>query len=67
MTGSIDENFAAKIKAACRQTAARVVRVASQTGTSIIVWDDERAEVREISPAEAEQQLSAARSDRSSG
>jgi hypothetical protein len=47
-----------KIEAACSQAATRVVRVARQTGTQIIIWDHERGQVRHISPDEALEQLS---------
>jgi hypothetical protein len=47
-----------KIQAACSQAATRVVRVARQAGTQIIIWDHERGQLRAISPDEALEQLS---------
>jgi hypothetical protein len=58
MPESIDQTFTAKIEAACRRAAARVVRLARQTDTPIIIWDHERGQVRAISPDEAQEQLS---------
>jgi hypothetical protein len=58
MSDSIDQNFGANIDAACRQAAAKVVRLARQTGTPVIIWDQDRDEVRAISPDEAHKQLS---------
>jgi hypothetical protein len=48
MPDSIDETLSAKADAAFRRAAAKVVRVARQTGTPIIIWD--RGEIRAISP-----------------
>jgi len=45
-----DQSLTAKADAAFRQAAAKVVRLARQTGTPIIVWD--RGGVRAISPDE---------------
>jgi hypothetical protein len=53
-----DESMTAKADAAFRQAATRVVRVARQTGTQIIIWDHDRGEVLAISPDEALEQLS---------
>ncbi len=60
MPESIDQTLTAKIEAAGRQTAAKVVQLARQTGTPIIIWDHDRHEVRAISPDEALEQLSGA-------
>ena len=57
MPQSTGQTFRAKIEAACRQAAARVVRLAMQTGTPVITWDPERGEVLPISPDEAEERL----------
>ena len=46
-----------KADAAFRKAAARVVRLARQTGTPIITWDPELGQVRAISPDEAEERL----------
>jgi hypothetical protein len=53
-----DQSMTAKADAAFRQAATRVVRVARQTGTQIIIWDHDRGEVLAISPDEALEQLS---------
>jgi hypothetical protein len=53
-----DESMTAKADAAFRQAATRVVRVARQAGTQIIIWDHERGQLRAISPDEALEQLS---------
>jgi hypothetical protein len=57
MPQSTVQTFSAKIEAACRQAAARVVRLARQTGTPVITWDPERGQVLAISPDEAEERL----------
>jgi len=46
-----DQSLTAKADAAFRQAAAKVIRLARQTGTPVIVWD--RDEIRAISPDEA--------------
>ena len=53
-----NDSLITKIQAASSQAATKVVRVARQTGTKIIVWDHDRGEVRAISPDEALEQLS---------
>jgi hypothetical protein len=53
-----NDGLITKIEAAVRQAATKVVRVARQTGTPIIIWDHDRGEVRAISPDEALEQLS---------
>ena len=53
-----DQSISAKADAAFRQAADRVVRLARQTGTPIIVWDDERGEVQGITPDEVLERLS---------
>ena len=58
MSEASDQSISAKADAAFRQAADRVVRLARQTGTPIIVWDDERGEVRGITPDEAIERLS---------
>jgi hypothetical protein len=55
MSEPTDESLTAKIDAAFRQAAAKVVRLARQTGTPIIVW--ERDGIRAISPDEAEERM----------
>jgi len=45
-----DQSLTAKADAAFRQAAAKVVRLARQTGTPIIVW--ERGGIRAIDPDE---------------
>ena len=45
-----DESLITKANAAFRQAAAKVVRLARQTGTPIIVWD--RDAIRAIQPDE---------------
>jgi hypothetical protein len=57
MPQSTGQTFRAKIEAGCRQAAARVVRLARQTGTPIVTWDPELGQVRAISPDEAEERL----------
>jgi hypothetical protein len=54
-----DQSIAAKANAAFRQAAAKVVLLARQTGTPIIIWDHDRGQVRAISPDQAQEQLSA--------
>jgi len=55
MSESFDESLTAKADAAFRQAAVQVVRLARQTGTSIIVWD--HGEIRAITPEEAEKRI----------
>jgi hypothetical protein len=55
MSEPTDQSLTAKADAAFRQAAAKVVRIARQTGTSIIVWD--RGGIRAISPDEAEKRM----------
>jgi hypothetical protein len=57
MPQSTGQAFRAKIEAACRQAAARVLRLATQTETPVITWDPERGQVLAISPDEAEKRL----------
>ena len=58
MSEPTDQSMTAKADAAFRQAATKVVRVARQTGTSIIIWDHDLGQVRAISPDEALEQLS---------
>jgi hypothetical protein len=55
---SIVPTFTAKVEAACRQAADKVVPLARQTGTPIIIWDHDLGQVRAISADEAQEQLS---------
>jgi hypothetical protein len=58
MPKSIVQTFNAKVEAACRQAADKVVQLARQSGTSIIIWDHDRRQVQAISPDEAQERLS---------
>jgi hypothetical protein len=58
MPESTEQDFTAKVQAACRQAADKVVQLARQTGTPIIIWDHDLGRVRAISPDEAQEQLS---------
>jgi hypothetical protein len=58
MPKSIVQTFTAKVEAACRQAADKVVQLARQSGTSIIIWDHDRRQVQAISPDEAQERLS---------
>jgi len=55
MSEPIDQSLTEKADAAFRQAAAKVIRLARQTGTPIIVWD--RGGIRAISPDEAEERM----------
>jgi predicted ATPase len=57
MPNSIEHTFAANVQTACNRAAARVVHLARQTGTPVIIWDHETGQVRAISPDEAEERL----------
>ncbi len=48
-------SFTEKVEAACRDAAARVVRVARASGTNIIIWED--GAIRYITPDEAEERI----------
>jgi hypothetical protein len=58
MPKSIVQTFNAKVEAACWQAADKVVQLARQSGTSIIIWDHDRRQVQAISPDEAQERLS---------
>ena len=58
MPKSIVQTFNAKVEAAFRQAADKVVQLARQSGTSIIIWDHDRRQVQAISPDEAQERLS---------
>jgi hypothetical protein len=58
MPKSIIQTFNAKVEAACRQAADKVVQLARQSGTSIIIWDHDHRQVQAISPDEAQERLS---------
>jgi hypothetical protein len=52
-----DSSIAAKADAAFRKGAAKIVQLARQTSTSIIIWDHVLGQVRAISPDEAQELL----------
>jgi hypothetical protein len=53
-----DRSITAKADSALRQAADKVVQLARQSGTSIIIWDHDRRQVQAISPDEAQERLS---------
>jgi hypothetical protein len=57
MPETADSSIAAKADAAFRHAATKVVQIARQTGTPIIIWDHDLGEIRSISPEEAEEQM----------
>jgi hypothetical protein len=46
-----------KAEAAFRQAAIKLIRLARFNGTTLIVWDAERGQIRELTADEAEKQL----------
>jgi uncharacterized protein YheU (UPF0270 family) len=52
-----DQSMREKADAGFRQAAYKVVSLARQTGTSIIVWDHEHQRIQALSPDEALERL----------
>ena len=60
MPPPIDQSMTLKADAAFRRVAAKVVLIARQTGTPVIVWDHQLGQIRALSPDEASEQLTRA-------
>ena len=58
MPNPTDQSISMKADAAFRRAAAKVVQLARQTGTPVIIWDNDRGQIRALSPDEAQEQLS---------